>query len=57
MRDAVEKLIGDSVANDLLAGGDGSGYLVADEVTNALMIANSVPQPEVVCQPPVDHFF
>src|SRR5947207_11615944 len=33
MRDAVEKLIGDAVAIDLLAGGGGSGGLVADEVT------------------------
>src|SRR2546421_7407816 len=45
MRDAVEKLVGDTVASDLLAGGDGSGYLVADEGMDALTIRNSILRP------------
>src|SRR5437867_7966594 len=38
MRDAVEKLIGDAVAIDLLAGGDASGRLRVDESTDALVV-------------------
>ncbi len=38
MRDAVEKLIGDAVAADLLTGGIGSGKLVVNEPTNSLTI-------------------
>src|SRR5216117_1280842 len=34
MRDAVEKLIGDAVAVDLLTGGKGDGLLVADEAAD-----------------------
>jgi ATP-dependent Clp protease ATP-binding subunit ClpB len=39
MRDAVEKLIGDAVAVDLLTGGTGCGKLVMDEQANCLLIA------------------
>jgi ATP-dependent Clp protease ATP-binding subunit ClpB len=39
MRDAVEKLIGDAVALDLLAGGSGGGVLTVDESANALVIS------------------
>jgi ATP-dependent Clp protease ATP-binding subunit ClpB len=38
MRDAVEKLIGDAVAVDLLTGGTGCGTLVVDETANCLSI-------------------
>jgi len=38
MRDAVEKLIGDAVANDLLTGGSGCGEIVIDEVLDCLTI-------------------
>jgi ATP-dependent Clp protease ATP-binding subunit ClpA len=38
MRDAVEKLIGDAVAVDLLKGGTGCGKLVMDEQANCLLI-------------------
>jgi ATP-dependent Clp protease ATP-binding subunit ClpB len=38
MRDAVEKLIGDAVAVDLLAGGSGCGTLIVDETANCLSI-------------------
>src|SRR5438094_9528134 len=38
MRDAVEKLIGDAVAVDLLTGGKGDGLLVADEAADCLAI-------------------
>ena len=36
MRDAVEKLIGDAVAIDLLSGGSGCGKLIVDEAANCL---------------------
>jgi ATP-dependent Clp protease ATP-binding subunit ClpB len=39
MRDAVEKLVGDAVAIDLLTGGSGCGSLVVDETANALIIS------------------
>src|ERR1017187_6397866 len=38
MRDAVEKLIGDAVAVDLLTSGSGCGKLVVDERVNCLLI-------------------
>jgi len=38
MRDAVEELVGDAVALDLLTDGKGSGLLVADEVTDCLAV-------------------
>jgi ATP-dependent Clp protease ATP-binding subunit ClpB len=38
MRDAVEKLMGDAVAVDLLTGGSGCGKLVVDEPANCLAI-------------------
>src|SRR6266536_1847987 len=38
MRDAVEKLIGDAVAVDLLTGGKGAGLLVADEAEDCVAI-------------------
>ncbi len=38
MRDAVEKLIGDAVASDLLEGGSGSGKLVVHEDENRLQV-------------------
>ena len=38
MRDAVEKLIGDAVAVDLLTGGTGCGTLAVDETANCLSI-------------------
>jgi len=38
MRDAIEKLMGDAVAADLLTGGVGSGTLFADEVGDCLAI-------------------
>jgi len=38
MRDAVEKLIGDAVAVDLLTGGAGCGQLAVDESANCLAI-------------------
>jgi len=38
MRDAVEKLIGDAVAVDLLTGGLGHGRLILDEAANCLSI-------------------
>ncbi len=38
MRDAVEKLIGDAVAVDLLTGGSGCGALAVDEAGNCLTI-------------------
>jgi ATP-dependent Clp protease ATP-binding subunit ClpB len=38
MRDAVEKLIGDAVAVDVLTGGSGCGTLVLDESANCLVI-------------------
>jgi len=40
MRDAVEKLIGDAVALDLLTGGSGCGSLVVDETANSLIISS-----------------
>jgi ATP-dependent Clp protease ATP-binding subunit ClpB len=39
MRDAVEKLVGDAVAIDLLTGGSGCGSLLVDETANALIIS------------------
>jgi len=39
MRDAVEKLVGDAVAIDLLTGGSGCGSLVVDQTANALIIS------------------
>ena len=39
MRDAVEKLIGDTVALDLLTGGSGCGSLVVDETAHSLIIS------------------
>jgi ATP-dependent Clp protease ATP-binding subunit ClpB len=39
MRDAVEKLIGDAVAIDLLTGGSGCGALLVDETANSLIIS------------------
>jgi ATP-dependent Clp protease ATP-binding subunit ClpB len=41
MRDAVEKLIGDAVAIDLLTGGTGCGVLVVDSEANCLMIGTA----------------
>jgi len=38
MRDAVEKLIGDAVASDLLSGGRGCGSLTVNTTTNGLLI-------------------
>jgi hypothetical protein len=38
MRDAVEKLVGDAVAIDLLTGGRGCGKLAVDEAANCLTI-------------------
>jgi ATP-dependent Clp protease ATP-binding subunit ClpB len=38
MRDAVEKLIGDAVAVDLLTGGIGCGKLLVDETANCLAV-------------------
>jgi ATP-dependent Clp protease ATP-binding subunit ClpB len=40
MRDTVEKLVGDAVAMDLLAGGMGCGRLFVDEAGNCLVIAS-----------------
>ena len=31
MRDSIEKLVGDAVANDVLTGGDGRGQLIVDD--------------------------
>ena len=39
MRDAVEKLVGDSVAKDLLSGGSGCGLLTINEGSNCLVIS------------------
>jgi ATP-dependent Clp protease ATP-binding subunit ClpB len=45
MRDTVEKLLGDAVAADVLARGDGSGKLTVDAERNRLIVLpNSVPQ-------------
>jgi hypothetical protein len=41
MHDAVEKLVGDAVAADLLTAGTGCGTLSVDEVANCLAIAPS----------------
>ena len=38
LRDAVEKVIGDAVAADLLAGGNGTGMLVVREDENRLQL-------------------
>ena len=38
MRDAVEKLIGDAVAIDLLTGGAAAGNFIVDESANSLII-------------------
>lgn len=38
LRDTIEKLVGDSVATDLLCGGSGSGNLSADHSMNCLVI-------------------
>ncbi len=38
LRYTVEKLVGDAIASDLLAGGNGSGTLFVDETTNSLII-------------------
>lgn len=38
MRDAVEKLIGDAVAVDLLTGGKGCGELIVEESANCLVV-------------------
>jgi ATP-dependent Clp protease ATP-binding subunit ClpA len=38
LRDMIEKLVGDSVATDLLCGGSGSGNLSADHSMNCLVI-------------------
>jgi ATP-dependent Clp protease ATP-binding subunit ClpA len=43
LRDAIEKLVGDSVATDLLCGGTGSGTLSADHSMNCLIIAPEFP--------------
>ena len=40
MRDAVEKLVGDAVAVDLLTGGSACGSLVVNEEANCLVIVN-----------------
>ena len=40
MRDAVEKSIGDAVAADVLAGGNGVGLLVVREAENRLQIVS-----------------
>lgn len=39
MRDTMEKLVGDAVANDLLTGGMGCGRLLVDEAGNCLTVA------------------
>jgi ATP-dependent Clp protease ATP-binding subunit ClpA len=39
MRDTMEKLVGDAVANDLLTGGAGCGRLLVDEAGNRLTVA------------------
>lgn len=39
MRDTMEKLVGDAVANDLLTGGAGGGRLLVDETGNCLTVA------------------
>jgi ATP-dependent Clp protease ATP-binding subunit ClpA len=39
MRDAIEKLVGDAVSNDLLTGGDGQGELVVDGNGGFLAVA------------------
>jgi hypothetical protein len=38
MRDAVEKSIGDAVANELLRGGDGCGKITVDESGERLCV-------------------
>ena len=38
MRDAVEKLVGDAVAVDLLTSGTGNGLLLVDEPGNCLVV-------------------
>jgi ATP-dependent Clp protease ATP-binding subunit ClpA len=49
MRDAIEKLVGDAVAADLLTTGTGCGTLSVDEIGNCLAIASSaVPEPASV---------
>lgn len=42
MRDAVEKLVGDAVAVDVLTGGRGSGALIADDVADCLVVRNAL---------------
>lgn len=42
MRDAIEKLVGDAVSNDLLTGGDGQGELVVDGNGGFLAVARKV---------------
>ena len=42
MRDAIEKLIADSVAEDLLSGGNGSGRLIINDGANCLVISRLV---------------
>jgi len=39
LRDAIEKLVGDAVSNDLLTGGDGEGELVVDGKRGFLAVA------------------
>jgi ATP-dependent Clp protease ATP-binding subunit ClpB len=49
MRDAIEKLVGDAVAADLLTAGTGCGTLSVDEIGNCLAIApTAVPEPASV---------
>ena len=46
MRDAVEKLIGDAITLDLLAGGGGCGKLVVEENGGFLSITKSHTESE-----------
>lgn len=43
MRDAIEKLVGDAVATDILAGGNGAGRLSVSETGNFLLVLGSRP--------------
>jgi ATP-dependent Clp protease ATP-binding subunit ClpA len=43
MRDAIEKLVGDAVATDILAGGNGTGLLSVNETGNFLLVSGSRP--------------
>ena len=41
MRDAIEKLVGDAVATDILAGGNGAGLLSVSDTGNFLLVLGS----------------